>query len=324
MIEKLLSAVKENTTKEVVLNVIVNMLLALILIDISCFEDYGSPMHMIGPHTSIAGGIQNAVIQAYELGASAFGMFTKNQRQWVAKPLEEEMIFLFTDTMKKLGFSSDQVLVHDSYLINLGNPDSEKREKSLNAFIDELKRVEQLGLTLLNFHPGSHVNQIEAKDSLHLVAQSLDIALSETESAIAVIENTAGQGSNLGSSFEELAYLLEHCTHQDRIGFCIDTCHAHAAGYDMSTPETFESAIQRFDELIGLNRLRGMHLNDAKSEKGSHLDRHESLGKGTIGWPTFEYIAKDERFASIPLVLETINSEIWKEEVQHLRFEVWK
>lgn len=281
---------------------------------------YRSPMHTIGPHTSIAGGVQNAVIQASDLGANAFGMFTKNQRQWKSKDLETETIELFKSTMAELGFTAQQVLVHDSYLINMGNPDNEKRKKSLEAFIDELRRVEQLGLSLLNFHPGSHLGLVDTKESLSLVAQSIDIALSETEHAIAVIENTAGQGTNLGSSFEELAFLFGRCSKRERIGFCIDTCHAHAAGYSMGSPDEFDAAIDQFDSLIGLSHLKGMHLNDAKSSAGSHLDRHASLGLGSIGWATFEHIASDSRFENMPLILETVDSNLWKDEVSHLRF----
>ena len=260
-----------------------------------------------------------AAIRAHELGANAFGMFTKNQRQWKAKDLEEPDIVRFKSTMISLGFTKEQVLVHDSYLINLGNPDIQKREKSLDAFIDELKRVEALGLELLNFHPGSHLSLIEPKESLNLVAQCLDIALDQTESAIAVIENTAGQGTNLGSKFEELAYLYERCNHKERIGFCIDTCHAHAAGYPMSGVEAFEKGIAEFDATLGLSLLRGMHLNDAKSSANSRLDRHASLGMGTIGWETFDHIASDERFSAIPLILETVDSSLWKDEVARLR-----
>ncbi len=277
-------------------------------------------MHTIGPHTSIAEGLHNALIRADELGANALGMFTKNQRQWKSKRLESEQIARFEQTMHSLHFTPDQILVHDSYLINLANPDDAKRRQSIDAFIDELSRVEQLGLKLLNFHPGSHLNQIEAEQALLLVAESLDIALDQTEYAIAVIENTAGQGSNLGSSLEELAFLYEHCRTKERVGFCIDTCHAHAAGYDLGSIEGFERTIERFDSLIGLDKLMGMHLNDAKAPAASRLDRHESLGKGTIGWPTFEHIAADARFAHIPLVLETIDTELWSYEVARLRW----
>jgi len=276
-------------------------------------------MHMIGPHTSIAGGLQNALISAHELGANALGMFTKNQRQWKAKPLDPEEIALFVKTCESLDFSSSQILVHDSYLINLANPDSVKRRQSLDAFIDELKRVEQLGLKLLNFHPGSHLNQVDAREGLRLVAESLDIALSETGNAIAVIENTAGQGSNLGSNFEELAYLYEQCRTQERVGFCIDTCHAHAAGYNLGSIEEFEKAIARFDTLIGLDKLRGMHLNDAKSTYGSRVDRHAPLGAGNLGLEPFKAMMGDSRFENIPLILETTDPELWSKEIEMLR-----
>lgn len=276
-------------------------------------------MHTIGPHTSIAGGLEQAILSAVELNANAFGMFTKNQRQWKAKPITEEQAKLFHSTLLHYGFGKKQVLVHDSYLINLAHPDPTKRQISIHAFIDELKRVETLGLELLNFHPGSHLGQGEPKDALKLVAESIDRALEETQTAVAVIENTAGQGTNLGSRFEELATILEQSHHPERIGICIDTCHAHAVGYDMAGIDAFEKAIQRFDSLIGLSFLKGMHLNDSKGILASHVDRHASLGLGTIGWETFEYIARDARFACMPLILETVDSTRWKEEVAHLR-----
>ncbi len=276
-------------------------------------------MHTIGPHVSIAKGLEQAVLRAKALDANAFGMFTKNQRQWKAKELEKEEIALFKKTMAQNGFTGSQVLVHASYLINLANPDSIKRNKSLDAFIDELGRIESLGLKFLNFHPGSHLGLLESKDALKLIAQCIDEALNQTEQAIAVIENTAGQKNTLGACFEELASLYELCSNKDRIGFCLDTCHAHVYGYDMSSREAFEQSMARFDSLLGYPTLKAMHLNDAKSTLGSRLDRHESLGRGTIGWQTFEHIAHDSRFSDIPLVLETIDSSLWKEEILHLR-----
>jgi deoxyribonuclease-4 len=276
-------------------------------------------MHLIGPHTSIAGGLDQAIIRAAELGSSGFGMFSKNQRQWRSKPITDEEADRFSTTLAELGFSADAVLVHDSYLINLANPDAEKHRRSLDAFIDEMRRIEQLGLHLLNFHPGSHLGLLEQREALALVARSLDEAIDETEHAIAVVENTVGAGNTLGSTIEELATILEYVRSPQRVGFCLDTCHAHAAGYDLSSVEGFEAFITRFDELIGISKLRGMHLNDAMHPAGSKLDRHESLGEGTIGWQTFDHIASDERFASIPLVLETIDEEKWALEVARLR-----
>lgn len=275
-------------------------------------------MYTIGPHTSIAGGLQNAALQASELKATAFGMFTKNQRQWKSKPITEEEASLFKTTLGHLGYGPSQVLPHDSYLINLGNPDSEKRRISLEAFIDEVKRVHQLGLDRLNFHPGSHLNAISAEESMLLIAESINTTLEETEGVTAVLENTAGQGSNLGSTFEELAFMLDHIKRSERVGICLDTCHLFAAGYDVATEEGFGKTFERFDSLIGFSRLRGMHLNDAKAPLASHLDRHESLGKGTIGWICFERIASDPRFENLPMILETIDPSVWKDEIAHL------
>ncbi|HZJ88724.1 MAG TPA: deoxyribonuclease IV [Sphaerochaeta sp.] len=276
-------------------------------------------MHMIGPHTSIAGGLEKAAERAHALGANAFGMFSKNQRQWRAKPIETEQAERFKETLHSLGFLPEAVLVHNSYLINLANPDDEKQARSLNSFIDEIKRIELLGLSLLNFHPGSHLGELSTEAATERIARALDIAIEETEYASLVIENTAGSGSNLGSSVEELAMILDAARHPERIGFCLDTCHAHVAGYDLSTLEGFEALIETFDRLIGLEKLLGMHLNDAKSEAGSRLDRHASLGAGTIGWELFDSIATDDRFAAIPLILETVDESLWADEVARLR-----
>ncbi len=276
-------------------------------------------MLYIGSHTSIAGGLHNAAIQASALGATAFGMFTKNQRQWASKPITEEEIVTFKQTIKNLGFSKDQVLPHDSYLINLGNPDDQKRKQSLDAFIDELQRVALLGLDKLNFHPGSHVNKIDRKGSLALVAEALDEALLRTEGVMPVIETTAGQGSNLGSSFEEIAELLTLSKFPERLGVCIDTCHIFAAGYDLRSEEAFHKTFEEFATIVGFDKLAGMHLNDAKIALGSNLDRHESLGKGQIGIEPFIRIAEDPRFRGIPLILETTDSELWPEEIALLQ-----
>ncbi|MCK9547930.1 MAG: deoxyribonuclease IV [Sphaerochaeta sp.] len=277
-------------------------------------------MHTIGPHTSIAGGLYKAAEQAASLGANGFGMFTKNQRQWRARAITAEEADRFKETLLELGFEAGQILVHDSYLINLANPDDEKWERALGAFIDEVRRVEALGLNLLNFHPGSHLGELDTHTACRRVAAALDQAIEETEYAHLVIENTSGAGSTLGSTFEELAMILDASRHSGRIGCCIDTCHAHTAGYDLSSIELFEVAIARFEALVGLDKLWGMHLNDAKSGAGSRLDRHASLGDGTIGWQTFDHIASDERFASIPLVLETIDESRWAAEVARLRW----
>ncbi|HKL60355.1 MAG TPA: deoxyribonuclease IV [Sphaerochaeta sp.] len=276
-------------------------------------------MLYIGSHTSIAGGLENAIIQAKELGATAFGMFTKNQRQWASKSITEEESDKFKQTLKALGYTKDQVLPHDSYLINLGNPDDQKRKQSLDAFIDELQRVHTLGLDKLNFHPGSHVNKIDRMGSLALVAEALDEALNRTEGVRPIIETTAGQGSNLGSSFEEIAELLTKSKAPDRLGVCIDTCHIFAAGYDLRSEDAFHKTFEEFGRIVGFDKLEGLHLNDAKIALGSKVDRHESLGKGQIGLEPFIRIAQDPRFRNIPLILETTDSSLWAEEIALLQ-----
>ena len=276
-------------------------------------------MHYIGAHVSASGGIHLAIERAVELGANAVALFTKNQKQWKAPPLTQENIALFKEAMKKASFSPFQVLTHDSYLINLGNPDNEKREVSTAAFINEMNRVKELGLDRLNFHPGAHLKQIDEKGSMDLIAAAIDEALNETEGVYAVIETTAGQGSALGRSFEEIAYIIDKSINRDRIGVCIDTCHIFAAGYDIRDEQTFNKMVENFDSLIGFDKLMGMHLNDAKSEYGSKVDRHAPLGEGNIGMYPFIEIMKDKRFANIPLILETPVPERWNEEIALLR-----
>jgi deoxyribonuclease-4 len=276
-------------------------------------------MKYIGAHVSAAGGVDLAPARAHELGATAFALFTKNQRQWVAKPLEEKTIKAFKESCKKYGYSSEQILPHDSYLINLGAPEEDKLEKSRAAFIDEMKRCNQLGLTLLNFHPGSHLKKIEESDCLSRIAESINMAHEAVPSVIAVIENTAGQGTNLGWKFEQLAEIITQVKDKTRVGICIDTCHTFVAGYDLSSKEACEKTFSEFERIVGFSYLRGMHINDSKIELGGKVDRHHSLGEGFIGWDCFEYIMKDPRFDGIPLVLETINSDIWSQEIATLK-----
>ncbi|MBL4828286.1 MAG: deoxyribonuclease IV [Aliivibrio sp.] len=276
-------------------------------------------MKYIGAHVSAAGGVDLTPARAHELGATAFALFTKNQRQWVAKPLEEKTINAFKENCKKYGFSSGQILPHDSYLINLGAPEDDKLEKSRAAFIDEMQRCNQLGLTLLNFHPGSHLKQIDESDCLSRIAESINIAHETVPSVIAVIENTAGQGTNLGWKFEQLAAIIDQVKDKTRVGICIDTCHTFVAGYDLSSKEACEKTFAELDGVVGFSYLKGMHINDSKIELGGKVDRHHSLGEGHIGWACFEYIMQDNRFDGIPLVLETINSDIWAQEIATLK-----
>lgn len=276
-------------------------------------------MHYIGSHVSASGGVHLAIERAVEIGANAVALFTKNQKQWKAPPLTQENIDLFKEAMKKASFSPFQVLPHDSYLINLGNPDDQKRRISTDAFTNELQRVKALGLDRLNFHPGAHLKQIDEKGSMDLIASAIDEALHEVEGVYAVIETTAGQGSALGRSFEEIAYIIDKSTMKDRIGVCIDTCHIFAAGYDIRDEESFYTMIEKYEALIGFDKLMGMHLNDAKSEYNSKVDRHAPLGDGNIGMYPFIEIMKDKRFANIPLILETPIPERWSEEISLLR-----
>ena len=275
-------------------------------------------MKYVGAHVSARGGVENAPLNALEIGAHAFAVFTKNQRQWKAKPLSEESITAFRENLDKSGIKPEHVLPHDSYLINLGHPETEALEKSRAAFIDEMQRCEQLGLKLLNFHPGSHLGKISEDESLERVAESIDMALAQTDEVIAVIETTAGQGTNLGYRFEQLAEIIEGVRDKTRVGVCIDTCHIFTAGYDLRTGADCDATFDAFDRIVGFDYLMGMHLNDSKPDLGSRVDRHESLGKGKIGWDAFEYIMQDERFDEIPLVLETVDPSIWADEIDQL------
>jgi deoxyribonuclease-4 len=276
-------------------------------------------MKYIGAHVSAGGGVEYAPINANIIGATAFALFTKNQRQWEAKPLTTESISAFKANCKKFDYQPHQILPHDSYLINLGHPENEALQKSRNAFLDEMKRCEQLGLDRLNFHPGSHLNQISEEKCLSTIAESINLALKQTSGVIAVIENTAGQGSNLGFSFYHLKKIIDQVEDKSRVGVCIDTCHAYSAGYDIKTKAGFEKVFKEFEEVVGFQYLKGMHINDSKKELGSRVDRHDSLGTGTLGLEVFECIMKDSRFDGIPLILETPNEEIWAEEIQILK-----
>jgi len=276
-------------------------------------------MKYIGAHVSAAGGVENVPERAHQIGATGFALFTKNQRQWTAKPLTEENIEGFKNKCEKFGYNMDMVMPHDSYLINLGHPEKEKLQKSRDAFFIELQRCEQLGIKLLNFHPGSHLNKITEKECLSRIAESINIALDQTEFTKAIIENTAGQGTNMGFRFEHLAEIMDRVKDQDRVGVCIDTAHAFAGGYDISTEEGFYDTFEQFEKYIGFEKLLGMHLNDSKKEMGTRVDRHDSLGDGFIGWTPFELIMKDARFDGIPMILETPNTERWAEEIARLK-----
>ncbi len=275
-------------------------------------------MKYIGAHVSASGGVENAPINAHAIGAKAFALFTKNQRQWMSAPLTAESIESFRANCELFGFAPEHILPHDSYLINLGHPQEEGLAKSRASFIGEMERCQQLGLKLLNFHPGSHLREIPLEECLGRIAQSINIALEKTQGVTAVIENTAGQGSNVGFEFEHLAAIIDQVEDKSRVGVCIDSCHAFAAGYDLTTPEGYERTWNEFDRIIGFNYLRGMHLNDAKKELNSRVDRHEVLGGGTIGIAFFEQLMRDKRFDNIPLILETPDESLWPAEIARL------
>ena len=276
-------------------------------------------MKYIGAHVSAAGGVENAPANAHGIGATGFALFTKNQRQWVAAPLTAAQIDAFRKACDTYGYTPAQILPHDSYLINLGHPEREALEKSRAAFLDEMQRCEALGLDRLNFHPGSHLQKISPERSLDLIAESINIALDKTRGVTAVIENTAGQGSNLGFAFEHLAYLIERVEDKSRVGVCIATCHAFAAGYDLRTAEACDKTFAELERVVGFGYLKGMHLNDAMKILGSHVDRHTPLGEGMIGMECFRYIMQDTRFDGIPLILETPDEQRWPEEIALLK-----
>ena len=272
----------------------------------------------IGAHVSASGGVENAPVNAHNIGAKAFAFFTKNQRQWKAAPLKEESIQLFKERCEELGFEMDNILPHDSYLINLGHPEEEGLTKSRDAFLDEMQRCEQLGINRLNFHPGSHLKKIAIDACLDRIAESINIALDQTKDVTAVIENTAGQGTNLGHTFEQLAHIIDKVEDKSRVGVCIDTAHTLAAGYEIRTEESFLQTFQSFDDIVGFQFLKGMHINDSKKEVGTKVDRHDSIGKGVMGMTVFGMIMKDKRFNNLPLILETPVEDLWAEEIQML------
>ncbi|WP_187647823.1 deoxyribonuclease IV [Nitrosophilus labii] len=272
----------------------------------------------VGAHVSASGGVFNAPKNAKEIGAKAFALFTKNQRQWKAKPLDSKTIDLFHKNLEDSSIEPKHILPHDSYLINLGHPEPQKRDKSLEAFIDEVNRCSLLGLDKLNFHPGSHLKKISEEECLDLIADSINKTLDVTKGVTLVIENTAGQGSNLGYKFEHLAYLIDKCEDKSRIGVCLDTAHLFGAGYDIRDEESYKKTMDEFDKIVGFEYLKGMHINDSKAKLGSRVDRHHSLGKGEIGLEAFRLIMNDERLEDIPLILETIDDTIWDKEIELL------
>ena len=275
-------------------------------------------MKYVGAHVSASGGVENSPINANLIGAKAFALFTKNQRQWFSNPLSKASIKAFRDNCEKYDYKQFQILPHDSYLINLGHPDKELLEKSRASFLDEMQRCEQLGLDRLNFHPGSHLNSISEEESLSRMAESINRALDKTNSVTAVIENTAGQGTNLGYKFEHIRFIIDKVEDKSRVGICIDTCHAYTSGYNIKSPEGFAETFSLFDKIVGFNYLRGMHINDSKKDYATRVDRHDNIGKGFLGKDVFRMVMNDSRFDNMPLILETPEESLWEEEIKKL------
>jgi len=275
-------------------------------------------MKYIGAHVSAGGGVENAPVNANGINAKAFAIFTKNQKQWKSSPLTEKSIRLFKENCATFGYLPEYIMPHDGYLINPGSPDKEMLGKSREALLDEMKRCEQLGLKMLNFHPGAHLTKISEEDCMKVIAESINEVLSYSNGVIAVIENTAGQGSAIGFKFEHLRYIIDMVDDKSRVGVCFDTCHGFAAGYDIKSEEGYEKTFREFDSIIGLPYLKGLHLNDAKKGLGSRVDRHESIGKGELGMEVFIRMMNDPRFDNMPIILETPDEEIWAQEVTWL------
>ena len=275
-------------------------------------------MKYVGAHVSSQGGVELTPQRAHDIGARAFALFTGSSNRWASKMITDKQAAAFREECERLGFTPDVILPHDNFLINLGSPDPEKLEKSRKSFLGEMQRCEKLGLKMLNFHPGSHLNLVSEEECLKTIAESLNIILDQTKGVTAVIENTAGQGSNLGFDFAHLARIIDLVDDKERVGVCIDTCHAFSAGYDLRSPEGYEGVWKEFDEVIGRKYLRGMHLNDDKRELGSRIDRHEKIGEGTIGKEFFHRLMNDPRLDGIPLILETPDEEIWPQEIKWL------
>ncbi len=273
----------------------------------------------LGPHVSIAGGVQTAPQRAIELGANALGLFTKNQRQWSSKPLEPQEIAAFTSRLEESGIRSEHAVIHASYLINIGNPDPEKRRKSLDGLLDECTRAERLGLSLVNFHPGSGMGDLDEDETVSLIAEGCRSILEQTTSAVLVLEATAGQGAHVGYRFSHLGEIVRRAGSPQRMGVCIDSCHIFAAGYDVRSAEAYARTMDEFEREVGFDRLVAIHLNDSKSALGSRKDRHELIGDGTIGLAGLANFVCDPRLAKIPFVLETPDPDRWKEEIELLR-----
>ncbi|MFX0163044.1 MAG: deoxyribonuclease IV [Candidatus Hodarchaeota archaeon] len=274
---------------------------------------------LLGAHVSIAGGFDKAVIRGENIGCDSIQIFTKSQRQWSAKKIDESQVKLFKKALSRSRIKA--VVVHTAYLINLASPKKDTLEKSQKAFLEEMDRAETLGIPYLVHHPGAHLD-VGEKKGIELIAEGLNISLSARRGykVMPLLETTAGQGTNLGYKFEELVAIRDLLEEKERVGVCLDTSHIFAAGYDIRTKDAYEKTMETFDEIIGLSLLKAVHLNDSKIDLGKRVDRHEHIGKGKIGLEAFSFLVNDERLKSIPGCLETPGSEEdFKKNLQTLR-----
>jgi deoxyribonuclease-4 len=267
---------------------------------------------------SIAGGMHTAIERAMSIGCTTIQVFVKNNNQWHGKPLEDEDVITYKELRAKSGIAP--VMAHDTYLINLCAKDKILLKKSRITFKDEFDRCERLGIDYLNFHPGSHMGQGES-DGIELIAESLNLIHEQTKGyqVKSVLETTAGQGTSIGYKFEQLRAIIDLVEEKNRMAVCVDTCHAFAAGYDISTENGWEKTFSEFGDIIGFDRLVAFHVNDSKRECGSHVDRHEQIGKGKIGLEGFRLLMNDPRFIRIPKILETPKGADMKEDVENMR-----
>lgn len=274
---------------------------------------------LIGAHTSTSGGIQNALLEGKEIGATTIQLFTSNQRQWKGRQLTPEIINTWNNTLKETDLS--HIMSHASYLVNLGGPREEVLFLSRQTFQEEIKRCIDLNIKYLNFHPGSSLEG-GVQECLQRIVDSLLLCkpLLEKGATRLLLETTAGQGSTVGHQFEQLSFIIEKVKDHLPIGVCIDTCHIFSAGYDVRTSQAWEKTLSEFDRLIGLKHLYAFHLNDSLTDFGLKKDRHEALGKGKIGWECFQFLMKDPRTRALPKYLETPGPlDVWKNEIMSLK-----
>ncbi|GAB67735.1 apurinic/apyrimidinic endonuclease Apn1, partial [Plasmodium cynomolgi strain B] len=268
------------------------------------------------------GGVQNSPTNCFNVAGQAFALFLKNQRKWDSPSLSPENIKQFEQNCKAYNLDVKFILPHGSYLINLANPDKEKREKSYLSFLDDVKRCEQLNIQLYNFHPGSTTGMCSLEEGIRNVAECINRVHKETANVVIVLENSAGQKNSVGSKFEDLKKIISQVEDKSRIGVCLDTCHTFAAGYDIRSYNDFDQVMKQFDEVVDATYLKAVHLNDSKSDLGSGLDRHENIGKGKLTLETFKYVMTSRYFKNIPIVLETpdvTNDEsVYKYEIRYL------